>query len=757
MHEQIAIPLQPLNASQVVISAKVKNYCDNFFNEAFDEARSRNLEKIFAKCLGHRTLLWFLEELKQKIGNAEFYCLVNMLEENYAELDENINISPNNLLVEFRPKLAPNGYFVYLIEIILPYLEQEQKDILFKQVRFFYEKKGYFFTSGCRFSLFHWAALLNQRDVEFDDFMPSLNKPAQLTGYTPLYLAIVHNQQNAINALLNTKGINVNNSPRYDIGPLYFAVKTKNLALVKKLLKAGAEVTSDIMKLAINDNLVEIIHEFIQANPAYALHAISCHGNIASEHPFHIAMKLKRKDIIQLFIDYSDAAVINSPNCWGEISLHKAIKMQDKDLVEELIRKGANIEYADGKGLTPLCVSLRYKKGESREAIAEILINHGASVSAVVHSSGEAPLHVVATDRCSLNLLTLMLNKVSAADLLLQYKKSTPLDMALNYGSFDSTEEENTKFISLIAKKNPMALTVSNGAGLKPLALLAQRRNESYLNILCDVLKESVLTDTDTFELLLDALKHTVHYRSAHTIGKYLIEVYIALLAKEQQEQAKLNPKAASNSLFNYRFFGYDKVIKQSAASILHAELSKPTPNIEAVMSDPKYKKVFKEGRLGEICNHLTQTKTDRLKWLGKEISENNFRCFDLCYLNELEDLKASDNEKFEVLFEALKTYKYENYSLAKKVLSFYCKVIDKESDNKLKDKKVAAAKFLIDKLEQKYYFGKEFYIELLCLDDPIHKEMFNSGRLKKVFNVILGQEQNSFLAKNRHLLHNRN
>jgi len=79
----------------------------------------------------------------------------------------------------------------------------------------------------------------------------------------------------------------------------------------------------------------------------------------------------------------------------GNTALHLAASLGDVDLVEILIRKGANVNAVNGEGLTPLHLSIKL----GWPSIASTLIKEGADIT-TSDSSGRSPLQL-AIKACS--------------------------------------------------------------------------------------------------------------------------------------------------------------------------------------------------------------------------------------------------------------------------------------------------------------------------------------------------------------------
>ena len=85
----------------------------------------------------------------------------------------------------------------------------------------------------------------------------------------------------------------------------------------------------------------------------------------------HLAIAHNQKDVVEALI--TKGADVNAKDNWNWTPLHSAI-FQDKAMVELLIARGASVNARDGGGSTPLW----YAQREGHTEIVELLRKHGA-------------------------------------------------------------------------------------------------------------------------------------------------------------------------------------------------------------------------------------------------------------------------------------------------------------------------------------------------------------------------------------------
>ena len=181
---------------------------------------------------------------------------------------------------------------------------------------------------------------------------------------TPLHICAASNNLVIAKALI-AAGVDINARERYQRTPLFFAVENGNTEFVRLLLSKKAKVN-------VRDHvgfppLIDAIRSGKQKN--------------------------KIAKIVQLLIDGDADVNARTPGGgWGRAgsdgltALQQAARFGHTDVVELLIRSGANVnaEFKDGR--TPLYSAARF----GRKDIVEILIRNGANVNA--EASGRSAL-----------------------------------------------------------------------------------------------------------------------------------------------------------------------------------------------------------------------------------------------------------------------------------------------------------------------------------------------------------------------------
>lgn len=124
--------------------------------------------------------------------------------------------------------------------------------------------------------------------------------------------------------------------------------------------------------------------------------------------PLHVAAKGKNKEIVELLL--AKGAQVNAKGAGRNTPLHEAVFYGAKEIVELLIAKGADINARTVDGLTPLHFAARGRKYE----MAELLIAKGADVNAR-DTQGNTPL-TEATRNKQKNIVELLIAKGAKVD-----------------------------------------------------------------------------------------------------------------------------------------------------------------------------------------------------------------------------------------------------------------------------------------------------------------------------------------------------
>jgi ankyrin repeat protein len=240
-------------------------------------------------------------------------------------------------------------------------------------------------TCDCGYNVLHFAVLSNSFELVHNITDKFLLETRTDNGYTPLYMAVKHN-----NILLAEYFLDLGADPDAldddeltplllaiengytdmaqlllkhcaiedgytDVIPLYHAIKHNQFDLVKLLLDNSADINikldktgKTVLHYAVEKNLLE----FVKLLFSYESLDSVCVDNDGVA-PIHVAVSDKLHDMVDLLLEYSPVN-INTVNGIGWSVLHAAVDADDKEMVVYLIDKGASTTVTNNDGQTPI-------------------------------------------------------------------------------------------------------------------------------------------------------------------------------------------------------------------------------------------------------------------------------------------------------------------------------------------------------------------------------------------------------------------
>lgn len=152
--------------------------------------------------------------------------------------------------------------------------------------------------------------------------------------------------------------------------------------VAEELISKGAEMdifaASALGKVERVRELLEMQPDLVNANTSYA-------GT-----PLANAAYFGQLEVAKLLIGRGTEVNPLTRNQFGNTALHAAIAGRNRDLVEFLLAKGADVRARDSWGSTPLSVAAH----EGMKEIAELLIAQGSDVNDRRSKDGKTPLTV---------------------------------------------------------------------------------------------------------------------------------------------------------------------------------------------------------------------------------------------------------------------------------------------------------------------------------------------------------------------------
>ena len=209
---------------------------------------------------------------------------------------------------------------------------------------------------------------------------------------TPLYFAAQDGYVEVVKLLLAAPGINVNLAEKSGSAPLSIAVEQRHVEVVRLLLAApGINVNSKLLK--------------------------------SDATPLNIAAERGWEDIVRLLLDALDID-INALKADRATALFCAAQNNFPRIVEQLVRRGANVNLALSKGTSPLCRAA----GDGYVEVVRVLLRAPAIEVDRATDDGTVPLSI-ASQEGHKDIVRLLLRK--GADPNLKYETGmTPLHLA---------------------------------------------------------------------------------------------------------------------------------------------------------------------------------------------------------------------------------------------------------------------------------------------------------------------------------------
>ncbi|XP_057330066.1 putative ankyrin repeat protein RF_0381 [Microplitis mediator] len=241
--------------------------------------------------------------------------------------------------------------------------------------------------------------------------------------------------------LLKNHGIIVNTITEYGLNALHIAVLNSNLPLAKTLIDWGIEVNQKGNVNSVNTRVTPlhiavknrnfILIELLITNKSIDVNATD--GTHKSA--LYMAVEAERLDLIEFLLTRStniDIHMLNTKN--GCTVLHRALELNNKNMVDLLLKYGANHDVLSIHGMHSIHVA-----ADNGNLIAvENFLNSGIDVDLPVVAFGLRPLHIAVGNR-SVPLVKLLLKKGADVDAF-TVEGNPPLQFAVMFNNKKMTE-----------------------------------------------------------------------------------------------------------------------------------------------------------------------------------------------------------------------------------------------------------------------------------------------------------------------------
>ncbi|KAL6697151.1 ankyrin repeat-containing domain protein [Trichoderma pleuroticola] len=308
---------------------------------------------------------------------------------------------------------------------------------------------------------------------------------------TPLHLAVEHGHKDFVQQLLELPQVEVNVRGYRDLTPLQVACKKGDDHIAEILLDAGANVDAGgdeatPLHHAVQEQMestVKLLTErgadvnFVNPHGLTALHTAAQMGHSTIFEyllkggadanagagtpvgtPLHTASaRIDGNPLIQRLLD--SGAGVDETNADGETPLHVAAAFGKQANIELLIKNGANKEARDGRGSTPLLLSVSDTRDKQPKECIRLLVRLGANVTAA-DEAGRTLLGLVARNENLADMIPELL-KAGAVTEEADGEGYTPLHLAAWY--------QCTEAIKILVEHGASVEAVNNEGDTPPM------------------------------------------------------------------------------------------------------------------------------------------------------------------------------------------------------------------------------------------------------------------------------------------------
>lgn len=294
----------------------------------------------------------------------------------------------------------------------------------------------------------------------------SCNVKETAFGYTPLHMA-VNVKDPLIAQILVDNGADLEDEDNAGMSPLLLAINQNDLLFVNFLIELGADLhhlcsrtLNYPLNIAANLGLVAIVKALLKqgADPsrvAPGMANLPIHSAAGSQHANTPELIDKLKEIVELLIE--NGSEVDVPDKDGNTPIHLALKVNNFKVVEVLIKEGAAVNHKFEKGTI-----FHYVSKVANKDLVSLFLENGADFT-ILDDGGNTPYHMA------------MFN-VDSNVLNIFWKFGCPFDMPRN-GFYPSEVlkkiDNQTKFMLGIKENNlnMMVNALSNGAEVRSHSL----------------------------------------------------------------------------------------------------------------------------------------------------------------------------------------------------------------------------------------------------------------------------------------------
>lgn len=397
-----------------------------------------------------------------------------------------------------------------------------------------------------------------------------------------------HEWDKFIHLLNHDDTLDINTRDSHGNHLLTYAVRFNKIDIVQKLIEKNAKydivdkMGRSILYDAIVSNFYEIIVKLLEYSNKTIGVMITDIRDINGSIPLHYAIGFKNVEIVKILLDYKSNIYLTDTS--GYNSLHLATRSGSFDIVKEITKGMANLNWKTNKGESALHISINYQYNQ----ITTFLLNEGIDPNTIDSENEFSPLHYAVG-----------WNNIEIVELLLK-KHADPnkQDIYGNVPLMYCIKEDYRQCFDIIMKSNDIQLNNWNIDGKIVLHEVLEEYDESKKYYVDKLILGSNLSMQDSYG------NTCLHYLVVHNIWENYEEILkikkLNIFSKNSHGKAVIDLLNNDNdndndddndndrfnsSIQNEKYNKFINIIVQSYIHILKKDKKKWTSELDKICS----------------------------------------------------------------------------------------------------------------------------------------------------------------------------